>query len=108
MGKNSLINKILLTKFITNLNITNNHYFSRCEELESEGFGMLADKNDPSKLDENLSVVFPDGTSLACSEIKDYWEKKPGYSSKNPKDVVMHKARVYCLSLVEKTDLHLL
>jgi hypothetical protein len=72
---------------------------ARCQKLEDEGFGMLADKNNPERMDASDSVVCPDGSILNSEQIEIYWEKKGRiyYSSENPEDVKMYKAQMYYL-----------
>jgi hypothetical protein len=75
---------------------------ARYQELEDEGFGMLADKNDSTKIDISGSVVCPDGTVLTFEQINSYWSErysKSGqvYNSTNEKDIMMHKAQMYYL-----------
>lgn len=70
------------------------------KKLEDEGFGMLADKNNPEKVDESDSVVCPDGSVLTPEQIQKYVAdryKKNGiiYSSENPDIWEMQKAQMY-------------
>ena len=72
------------------------------KKLEDEGFGMLADKNNPKEADVSDSVVCPDGSVLAHEQIQKYIEdkyKQNGsiYSSKNPDIWKMQKAQMYYL-----------
>lgn len=100
-NKKSLINKIPWTEKAEDIfeSDTEENFFSRCQQLESEGFGMLASKFDASIIDQTSSVVCPDGEILTPEKIRFYWEKRNGsYSSKNLEDVKMHKARIYYLS----------
>lgn len=93
--KKGLINKISWTGSKIESWPSDLHSLSRYQTLEDEGFGMLADKNDSNKFDESDSIVCPDGTVFTPTEISDYWSRRGGYSSSNPDDVKMHKARVY-------------
>jgi len=73
---------------------------AHCQKLEDEGFGMLADKNNPKKIDASDSVVFPDGSVFTAAQIELYWEKRYKqsfaiYNSENPEDVKMNKADMY-------------
>jgi hypothetical protein len=72
---------------------------ARCQKLEDEGFGILADKNNSERMDISDSVVCPDGRVFTPEQIETYWEKKCGmhYSSENKEDVKMHKTRMYYL-----------
>jgi len=70
------------------------------KKLEDEGFGMLADKNNPEKVDASDSVVCPDGSVFTFAQIELYCEKRYKqnfgiYNSKNPEDVKMNKADIY-------------
>lgn len=75
---------------------------ARCQKLEEGGFGMLANKENPEKVDKSESVVCPDGSILTSKQINDYWDgryKQNGkiYDSQNPEDLKMHDARMYYL-----------
>lgn len=75
-------------------------FLAHSQKLEDEGFGMLADEKDLARIDDSYSVVCPDGSVFTFKQIDDYWnDKKDGkmYSSENPEDVKMHKARMYYL-----------
>ena len=65
------------------------------QNLEEEGFGMLANKEDSNKIDESASIVCPDGTILTPKQISDYWTKRAGYNSSNLDDIRMYKAKIY-------------
>ena len=72
--------------------------FYRCQQLENEGFGMLASSFDISVIDPSNSVVCPDGKIFTLKQIDVYWHRRRGsYSSRNPDDVRMHKVRIYYL-----------
>jgi hypothetical protein len=77
----------------------NRQFLALYRKLEDEGFGMLADKNNPTNADKSNSVVCPDGSIFTPEQIENYWDKKGGmfYSSENPEDVKMHKVRMYYL-----------
>jgi hypothetical protein len=72
---------------------------AHCQKLEDEGFGILADIKNPEKMDISESIVCPDGRVFTPEQIENYWDKKGNihYSSENPEDVKMHKARMYYL-----------
>lgn len=75
---------------------------AHCQKLEDEGFGMLADKNNPEKVDASDSVVCPDGSVFTFVQIELYWEKRYRqsfaiYNSENPEDVKTNKADMYYL-----------
>jgi hypothetical protein len=67
----------------------------RYHKLEDEGFGMLADTENPNSFDKSFSVVCPSGEILSPKQITNYWNTRGGYSSNNPEDVKMHNARMY-------------
>jgi len=68
------------------------------QKLEDEGYGMLADKNDPDKVDESDSVVCPDGTIVNSKDIDEYIKgRKANYSSENKEDIKMFNVQMYCL-----------
>ncbi len=99
-NKKSLINKIPWTEKAEDVFDSDKEesIFSRCQQLENEGFGMLASSFDASIIDSSNSVVCPDGEVFNLKQINDYWDKRRGsYSSRNPEDVKMHKARIYYL-----------
>jgi hypothetical protein len=72
------------------------------KKLEDEGFGMLADKNNPEKVDESDSVVCPDGSVLTHEQIQNYVDDKykqngSVYSSKDSDIWKIQKAQMYYL-----------
>lgn len=69
-----------------------------CQKLESQGFGMLADKENPVRIDGSDSVVCPDGTVLTPKQINFYWNQKDRkYNPKDPENFKMHRAYMYYL-----------
>jgi hypothetical protein len=74
-------------------------FLDRCKVLENMGYGMLADKNNPDRLDETnsvFSVVLPDNTVVSAKDIDAYIEEREGhYSSTNKEDVRIHDAHIY-------------
>lgn len=106
-NKTGLINKIPWTEKAEDIFESDNSesFFSRCQQLENEGFGMLVSPFDISIIDSSNSIVCPDGDILTPEQIRFYWEKRRGcYSSKNPYDVKMHKARIYYLSFKREIE----
>jgi hypothetical protein len=75
-----------------------------CKALEDEGYGLLADKNNPDRLDETnsvFSVVLPDNTIISGRDIDNYLEQRNGtYSSTNKEDIKMHKVYMYYTSFI--------
>jgi hypothetical protein len=95
-----LVKKIFWTYNVKDIWHSEIQSLANCQKLEEEGFGMLEDKKNSGRVDDSDSVVCPDGSVFTSEQIDDYWNnKKDGsyYSSQNPKDVMMHKARMYLL-----------
>jgi hypothetical protein len=95
-----LVKKIFWTYNVKDVWNSEIQSLANCQKLEEEGFGMLEDKNHLGKIDNSESVVLSDGRVFTPKQIDDYWGKKKNgsiYSSGNPEDVIMHKARMYLL-----------
>jgi hypothetical protein len=80
-------------------------FLDRCKALENEGYGLLADKNNPDRLDETnfvFSVVLPDNTIISGRDIEAYLERRNGeYSSTNKEDIKMHKVHMYYAGFID-------
>ena len=82
-------------------------FLDRCKTLENEGYGMLADKSNPDRLDEGkygFSVVLPSSKGnkiVSTRDIEAYLEKRKGnYSSTNQEDIDMHDVQVYYMGFI--------
>src|SRR5674536_156246 len=72
-------------------------FLDRCKALEKMGYGMLADKSNPDRLDEGeygFSVVLPSSKGnkiVSTRDMETYLEKRKGnYSSTNKEDIDIH------------------
>jgi hypothetical protein len=103
-----LVKKIFWTNVSDNLHSDITHY----KKLEEIGFGMLADKENPEKIDKSLSVVCPDGSVFTYKQIENYWTKKNGgviysFSSENKEDMKIHDAEIYYTGFVNSSHVTL-
>jgi len=99
--KNGLVKKIGWTEGSMGIWPSDIKSFLHCQKLEEEGFGMLADKDNPDKMDGSDSVVCPDGSVFTPKQMEGYWNQKGrSYSSENPEDIKMHKANLYYFGFV--------
>jgi len=100
-----LVKKILWTHNINNLKEINHlqkQILESCQKLEDEGFGMLANKENPEKIDDSCSVVYPDGSIFTPEQITSYWMRRGGgFNSENPEDMKMHKINMYYFGFKE-------
>jgi hypothetical protein len=80
-------------------------FLDSCKALENEGYGLLADKNNPNRFDKTnsvFSVVLPDSTIISGRDIDIYLEKRNGdYSSTNKDDIKMHKVYMYYTGFID-------
>jgi hypothetical protein len=97
--KRGLVRKILWTQNVDDLKEMSDlkkQILKSCERLEEQGLGMLADKNNPEKIDDSCSVVCSDGSIFTPKQITDYLIKRRGeFNSENPEDMKMHKINLY-------------
>ena len=79
-------------------------FIDRCKDLEKAGWGMLADKNNPDRFDEDNSVfsmVTPKNKIISTNDIGAYLERRKGnYSSTNEDDIDIHDAQVYYMGFI--------
>ena len=80
-GDKGLVKKFFWAQKVDNIgefNPTIAKIIEKSLQLEKEGFGMLADKDNPEIIDlsDKGPVVCPDGTIVTEKEINFYWESR--------------------------------
>jgi predicted metalloprotease len=103
--ESNLVRKLGWVSSGINVETSDEETIVHCQKLENEGFGMLADKDNPKTIDKSNSVVCPDNSILTLEQIEDYWTQKYNqsgsvYSSSSLDDPKMYKARLYCLGFI--------
>jgi hypothetical protein len=81
----------------------NKQIIHSCKRLEEEGFGLLGDKDNPEKIDKNISIVCPNGEIFTPEQITNYLIRRKGrFNSKDIEDIKMHKINIYYFGFKER------
>lgn len=92
----TLVNKLIWAYNVQDVWPSEIQSISRCQQLEDEGFGLFVTENNPRPIDNDYSIVCPDGKILTEKDFSEFHNLK--YNPQNQEYVKIHKAYMYQLS----------